>query len=197
MWNPQQVIPWFQVPYSWNGDKKFEEIVAGLIKEHDLKWVFETGTSCGNTTRAMARMFEKVYTIEVNENQYNTITPHLKDFANVTAFLGDSGRDLGMLIESLNLDGKGMFYLDSHWFDDFPLLKELDAISKSSVNGKAVIVIDDIEIPGVVEGDKYGDVVLNLEYIEPHLKNTGVVSWQYHFPELPQYRGKLIALPSK
>ena len=196
-WNPHQVIPWFRVPYSWNGDAKFEQVVSDLIKEYDLKWVFETGTSCGNTTRAMSRMFEKVYTIEVNKTQYEATTPNFRDYPNVSAFLGDSGSELSKYIESLDLNGNGMFYLDSHWFDDFPLLKELNAIANSRLNGKVVIAIDDIEIPNVVDGDKYGDVVLNIDYIESHLKKTGIVEWKYHVPDLPQYRGKLIALPPK
>lgn len=194
-WNPETVIPWFPIAYPWNGDSDFGRKIDSLVKQHNLKWAVETGTSCANTTRALANMFDKVYTIEINKAQYDSTTPHLKQFPNVVPYLGNSGQMLGSLLANLNLKGNGMFYLDSHWYDDFPLLTELKAIAESNVTGRCLVVIDDIDIPPNIAGDKYGDQVLNLDYVRDDLFKTGAVNYEYHIPKLTQYRGKLIAKP--
>ena len=41
-----------------------------------------------------------------------------------------------------------------------------------------------------VEGDCYGDRVLNIDYVKEDLL---AVNYEYYSPKVPQYRGKLIA----
>ena len=194
-WTPPHVIHPFPNPWPFNGDFPFKEKLRGLVKEHDLKWVIETGTSCGNSTKALSELFDKVYTIEVNKDQYDVTLPMLKSLGNVTAYHGHSGKILGSIIKNLDLKGNGAFYLDAHWYDSWPLLDELNAIAESDVKGRCMIMIDDFDIPGVVEGDKYKDQVLNLAYVKEDLMKTGATNYEFHEPELPQFRGKLISKP--
>jgi len=194
-WNPAAIIQPFPNLYPFNGDFEFSDKLIELIKRYDLKWVIETGTSNGNSTRQLATMFSQVYTIELNRAQYEVTTPFLKQFPNTTAYCGHSGKMLSQLLQDLKLTGNGAFYLDAHWYNDWPLLDELKAISNSNVKGHSLIIIDDMDIPGIVEGDKYGNRVLNLEYVKEDLLKTGVVNYEYHIPKLPQFRGKLVAKP--
>ena len=112
-------------------------------------WV-ETGTYNGTTTNFLSNRFPHVYTIEPEQNLYNTACKRFNG-RNVTLFNDVSEKALPILLTKLS--GDINFWLDGHYSEgktfkgekDCPIEDELNAIEKSLKNfGKLSIFIDDI-----------------------------------------------------
>jgi len=90
---------------------------------HDYTTAVETGTYLGATTKFLARHFNRIHTIELDEELYNEASNNtFKNNKNIMCYLGDSAKVLkDRLIENLNkskLDKKVFFFLDAHWSGD-------------------------------------------------------------------------------
>jgi len=89
----------------------------------DYTTAVETGTYLGDTTKYLARHFNKVHTIELDEGLYNVVSNEVfNNNKNVICHLGDSASILqNGLINELNnstSDKKVFFFLDAHWSGD-------------------------------------------------------------------------------
>ena len=90
---------------------------------NDYTTAVETGTFLGETTKYLARQFNRVHTIELDKGLYDTVSNGIfKNNKNVICHLGDSATILkDKLIDELNnspLDKKVFFFLDAHWSGD-------------------------------------------------------------------------------
>ena len=118
----------------------------------DYPTFVETGTYRGSTTMAMAKIFNKVFTIELQEFLFveAKATFERNNFTNIQPLLGDSSEKLKDILGEIK--GNSVFFLDGHWSGgitakgnkDCPLLEELKIIN--SFSGKAVIIIDDYRL---------------------------------------------------
>lgn len=121
------------------------------ILEHmgSLTTFVETGSAIGETSAWAATVFEKVYTIEFQENYYIAVLQRFWDTDNVTCIRGDSA----VLIEAVEwmLPGPTVFWLDGHYDGGpkdviapsgmTPVWKELD-VTLSTRRGHVVLVDD-------------------------------------------------------
>lgn len=95
-----------------------------LLRRHmtgdfaDIKTIVETGTCRGVGTQVMAKNFEQVYTIELDETLHAQTKERLhgEGLKNITFIQGDSSVRLAQLIPEL--DGPAVFFLDAHWSGD-------------------------------------------------------------------------------
>lgn len=168
-----------------------------LKKKYNLQDAVETGTYQGNTTKALSILFDKVYTIEIVKDNYDVSKKSLAEVTNVELLLGGSGKELGILLPKL-VDRKILFYLDAHWYEDWPILEELAMIAKTHKDN-CVIVIDDVKVPGYlsVPFDKYKGQPLSYEYIEDAVKNVFTHhTVHYVIPSDYRKRAKMILVPS-
>lgn len=152
---------------------------------HYRKVCVETGTFKGDGTAVMAKHFDHVYTIELNEELFNKAVRRFRNTKNVTCLLGDSKVVLRDLIPNLPPSG-ATFFLDAHWSGDetvdwansefrnstptsytgdeptsenqVPLKEELELITKL-YPGSALIYIDDMD-----KFDKHGRGTKNLKF---------------------------------
>lgn len=120
-----------------------------VLKFHEFKPIdnfIETGTYLGGTTFWAAAQFDKVYTIEIDQqlSQAAAATPGCP--ANVEFLVGDSKSVLPELMQR-QLSGTCLFWLDGHWClggggkdQECPLIDELTAIQSRQ---EAIILIDD------------------------------------------------------
>jgi glycosyltransferase involved in cell wall biosynthesis len=107
----------------------------------------ETGTSRGDTTVAVADLFERCYTIELSAEFCACARKRFTPFPHVTCIEGESSAELPKVLQ--NIDEPVLFWLDAHatgshaadaGFD--PLFKELDAIYAHRIK-RHVILVDD------------------------------------------------------
>jgi hypothetical protein len=111
----------------------------------------ETGTCQGGTTFQMEPFFQKLYTIEINNDLYNAVVNKYKG-NKITFIHGNSGEEIKKILTQCDND-KVLFFLDGHVSDsatcDFniypfytPLREEIESINKLCKN-EALIIIDD------------------------------------------------------
>lgn len=110
----------------------------------------ETGTHYGSTTFAMEPLFDKLYTIELGPNVYNTTKGAYKG-KKIEFILGDSSDVFPFLLPKI--DEKAVFFLDGHYSGggtaqgekDCPLVEELEAI-QNLFRSEALLIIDDYRL---------------------------------------------------
>jgi hypothetical protein len=133
-------------------------VLLGLAKRYSLRLFVETGTSFGDMVRAMIPHFDRIWTIELGDRLYAEAQEKFRDARNVELIHGDSGRELGHLLPTL--DAPALFWLDAHYSGgplrratsargekDTPILEELGHLL-SAVETRHVLVIDDARLFG-------------------------------------------------
>lgn len=153
-------------------DKHLKVELDKLIQQFNIDTIVETGTYKGWSTNILAQTKKKVITIEVNEELYNHAKKFNSEHENVTFYLGSSQKVIDDVIESQS-SSKILFFLDAHWGEYWPLLDELKVIHKKNINSP-IIIIHDFFVPdengkAKFGYDKYGDRILNYEYVKSHI----------------------------
>jgi hypothetical protein len=116
----------------------------------DFPIFIETGTYIGETIFSMESLFNKLYTIEINEELYTNTKSRYR--GNKIHFIfGDSSDEIKNVLEEC--DNKVLFFLDGHYSGGntgnfkittlyTPLEKELENINKYCKH-ESLIIIDD------------------------------------------------------
>lgn len=112
--------------------------------------LIETGTQTGWDLRTMVPLFERIHTIELDENNYRRARRRLSGHRHVSCHLGDSRAVLPMIMDS---DARTLFFLDAHYVavknavgmphDQCPLMGELRSIFALDWKVRPVILVDD------------------------------------------------------
>jgi hypothetical protein len=131
-----------------------KELINLFIQENKYERFLETGTYQGETAFWAKNNFPEVFTIEANEEFFNT---YPKD-AGINFVLGDSGELLQNYISN-NI----VIYLDAHYsggatYNSYPLMQELSLINKFNPKN-VLIIIDDARFCMTKWNDeKYGNL---------------------------------------
>lgn len=126
---------------------ELEEIYNYYPYLKKIKNFVETGTYKGFTTLIMAKKFEKVYTVEIEEHLYNESIENFKNenISNITAFKGDSVEKLPEILKNINKDDGVVYFIDAHSTGSVkvPLMKEIDIILSNNIN-PCIYIFDDV-----------------------------------------------------
>ena len=117
-------------------------------KAFGLHTLIETGTYTGAMVFAMRDDFDKIYTVELDENLFKAAQKGFSKFAHVEPVQGDSGEVLPQIMAGVS--EPCLFWLDGHYSGegtakgrfDTPIVRELHCILSHPVAGH-VILIDD------------------------------------------------------
>lgn len=122
-----------------------KELVIRLCKARKINNFIETGTYKGGTTFWASNHFDKVYTIEIDEEISKATASKVQVPSNIEFLIGNSKDILPDLLARVS--GNCFFWLDGHWCsgaggkeDECPLLFELEAIKATD---DPIIFIDD------------------------------------------------------
>lgn len=150
-----------------NGQEARQAAMTQIIEGCGIERIVETGTYRANSTVWFARFGIPTLTVEVNPRWAAAAKLRLRPYKHVTAYEGNSAEVLERIIgEGASFAAPTLFYLDAHWFEYLPLRAELELIV--SRVPKAVIVIDDFEVPDDpgYGFDDYGEGKrLDLDYV--------------------------------
>ena len=127
-------------------------VVKEYAKRFSLETLVETGTYLGFMVRSTMDTFQRIYSIELEENLYRRAAKKFSKYNHVTILQGDSGEVLSKLLESLN--EPCLFWLDAHHSSGAtfktgkgkvltPILAELKHILSHPKAQGHVILIDD------------------------------------------------------
>jgi predicted O-methyltransferase YrrM len=181
---------------AFNSAPELIPFFTALKKDYRLTHAVETGTYQGATTVALALLFDKVDTIEIQQDKYDQAELCFKNYSNVSCHLGSSEHIFSTLLPSL-ANERTLFYLDAHWYNHWPLLEELEEISKTH-RDNCIIVIDDFKVPGRpdIAYDYYGPHECSYEYIQEQLvKVYSSYDFYYLIPKWIGSRAKFVAIP--
>jgi len=135
-------------------------LLSGLEKRAEIKkWqamtghtlFVETGTFLGDTTIAMAAVFQRCWTVEIDEALYQQALRKFEGHQNITAIRGDSETTIADILK--DIDAPAIFWLDGHYsrgntgrgFLDSPIMNELRRIFEHPIKAH-VILIDDARL---------------------------------------------------
>lgn len=160
---------------AFNNDPLVTCEVERLRRRFNIPVAVETGTFRGQTTEYFNNTFSKVFTVEINPQELSKVFANQANiglsvgpFSGVHFVTGDSAEQLPKILELVKGQRK-LVYLDAHWFDDWPLKKELLAIGESDPDN-TIVVIDDFKVPERdFQFDSYKEKACELSEIENEL----------------------------
>jgi hypothetical protein len=115
--------------------------------EYELQTFVETGTFVGNTTAAIAHLFDRCFTIELSEELHARAVERFAKQPHITCVRGDSGAVVGDILR--RIDRPALFWLDAHHSGGItadarydPILKELASIFAHPIKSHVVLIDD-------------------------------------------------------
>jgi len=181
---------------AFNGAPEISCFVNMLLQRYHIQAAVETGSFHAHTTRFLASIFKQVHTIEIVPENYQVAQSRLSSFPNAVCHLGSSNEVLKEILPKF--EGRTLlFYLDAHWETYWPLLDELEEISKTHKDN-CIIVIDDVKVPGRpdIGFDAYGEYECSYEYVKNQLEKIySAYDYYYILPRRNESKAKLLVLP--
>lgn len=150
-------------------DTYVREKISEIIKVYGIDTIVETGVHQGGSTLVFSHMVPKVYAIDILQESIDYAKNYVEKINkrdNVTFITGDSPIVLSQIMPDLNVE-KTLFFLDAHWWENWPINDEILTIEKN----KGIIVVHDIVVPDHPElgFDSYNDQPFNYEFIQEAL----------------------------
>ena len=177
----KKFYPW---GFAMNGMTSRLEATRQIIFGVGIERIVETGTFRGTTTEWFAQFGLPVETVEITPRHHAFSVARLAGYKNVDVILNSSVSFLKDRIAQKRVapDTAQLFYLDSHWKDNFPLREELQLIFNCYTN--AVVLIDDFEVAddSGYAYDNYGpDKAATLSYV----KSSNLPALEVFYPATP------------
>ena len=128
-----------------------QKIIKELGERFQMNCMVETGTYLGEMIFAQLDNFQKIYSIEIDQELFKRAQRIFSSKTQVEVMLGNSGEVLPMILDKL--EGPALFWLDGHFSGGVtssadipsPILQELKHIFSCNIKG-SVILIDDANI---------------------------------------------------
>jgi len=154
----------------FNGDRFIEQEFLKLRDQYRIDTVIETGTCLGSTTRFLAQHFQRVISMDINEQYLEIARSVIGSTANVLLYKGASEDILDKVLkDQLSIGDSILFFLDAHWGSHCPLTDELRIIAQNGV--RPVIAIHDFQVPGQpgLHFDSYAGQPFTFDWLKPYL----------------------------
>jgi hypothetical protein len=129
-----------------------------VLKQHALEFqldtLIETGTFLGNMIASTASLFKHIYSIELDEELYNSAKTRFARVPHITLLHGDSAQLLPAVLASIS--HPCLFWLDAHYSGgitakgavETPILSELACILSHRLHNHVVLIDDAREFTG-------------------------------------------------
>lgn len=170
------LMPFQDIPF--NGDFLVEAEFLKLRDKFGIKNAVETGSCLFTTTKWFSENFDLVYTFEVNSEYFNHGIQKVWDKTNINAYNCDSVEGLKMI--SGQITENTIFFLDAHWGDNCPLLREIEEISNFRI--EPIIVIHDFKTDNPNLGfDVYNNMQFDLNLVNESLMKVYPNGYDYYY----------------
>ena len=125
-----------------------QQILLSYAEQYGLRVLVETGTYLGDMVEAMKDRFDRIYSIELDDDLFENAATRFASSDHVRIIHGDSGVLLNGVLSEIN--EPALFWLDGHYSggptargaSDTPVLKELSHIFGTARTGDVVIIDD-------------------------------------------------------
>ena len=139
-----------------------------LIEKYNCDAIIETGSNYGDTTHYLARTYHNltILTCDVVDKYVNLVKRRLADAPNVVVEKANSPDLIAAYKEKFRCP---LYFLDAHWYEDWPLEKEMQLIDYG------VVCVDDFDIGHQRFGyDEYNGVKCGPEMMARFKDKIGV-----------------------
>ncbi|PJC68198.1 hypothetical protein CO015_04855 [candidate division WWE3 bacterium CG_4_8_14_3_um_filter_42_11] len=127
-----------------------QQVIRHYQREAGYKILVETGTYFGEMVNSQKNNFDKIISIELDNNLYKRAFDKFKKYKHIKILNGDGGEVLNDVCKEL--DKPAIFWLDGHYSGgitakgkkETPICEELKAIFKKNYNH--IILIDDARL---------------------------------------------------
>ena len=125
-----------------------QALVKDFQRRFGLRVFVETGTFAGEMINAVLGRFDRIFSIELDDQWYAKAVGRFAARRDVTLLHGDSSTRLREVLAGLQ--EPALFWLDAHYSGpvtargplDSPIVQELDAIAAHPVRGHVVLIDD-------------------------------------------------------
>lgn len=126
-----------------------QRAIRELATRFGIRTFIETGTYRGDMVDAMARVFERVYSVELSRELHADAVRRFAGRPSITLLQGDSGKVLGELLPTITQPA--LLWLDGHYSAgvtaradlDSPVREELEHVARHPLKLRHVVLIDD------------------------------------------------------
>ena len=163
-----------------NGDGYACNEFIKLRDKFNIKKILELGSAVMGSTKFFAESFENVLTVEISPEFRNIGLERTKGLKNITSYLGDSVNMLPTMLS--HCDNRTIVFIDSHWYDNFPLFNELKLIKASGLT--PVIIVHDCLVPNEpnLGYDSYEGVDISYATMKTYLDDIyGADGYEYNY----------------
>lgn len=171
---PDQDLP-------FNGDTFVEAEFLRLKDQFNIETVLELGTCVGGTTQWLQKNYKQVIAIELMPEFLDWTRKRVGFMKLNVNFIQGSTVDVLPYVLG-QIPSNSMFFVDSHWGPNNPLLKELELIADFKL--KPILCIHDFLVPGHPElgYDEYDGQKYKWDWIEKSIENIyGKEGYGYHY----------------
>ncbi len=172
----------------FHGDPTLQQIILASINYFHVQTFFETGTFRGDSILWLSqeRPDLDIMSVEVDQYFHNYASKrvsHLESPNKVRLFNNDSTVVLKECFNARVLLEPTLFWLDAHWYNNWPLLDEITQITRSCQS--SIVLIDDFKVPNNSElgYDTYNGAENSIELIRPILENSSAHSTDLLYPK--------------
>lgn len=148
-----------------------------LIEHYRCDAIFETGCNLGDTSYYLTRRYPDIplFTCDISQ-RHAEFTRQRLAFANQATI---EHIDSPLLIERYaNRFQRPIFYLDAHWYEEWPLQRELDLIQRG------IVIVDDFDIGHPRFGfDSYEGVACDPALLSKSLATRGISRFYTNNPD--------------
>jgi hypothetical protein len=125
-----------------------QAIVKHYAEQFSIRSFVETGTLWGDMVYANKNIFQKIFSIELDQSLYERAKNRFSNDAHISILQGDSGEVIAKVLDKI--DEPCLFWLDGHYSGgitakgklETPIVQELNDILNHSIQ-EHVILIDD------------------------------------------------------
>jgi predicted O-methyltransferase YrrM len=124
-----------------------EVVVRGAAEKFAIRQLVETGFGEGMMVRDVAKLFDKITSIELDQERYRKGVEEFGHEPSIHLLCGDSAELLPAIVREL--EGACLFWLDAHMDDTSPIISELHAVlSRGGAGDGDVVIVDDLRFLG-------------------------------------------------
>lgn len=123
-------------------------IIKEMAKRYNMRVFIETGTYLGDMILAMSKLFDELYSVELDAKLYKYARRRLSHKPNIHLFQGDSGDVLPEILPCCRQPA--LFWLDAHYSGEgtaqgslnTPIVRELTQILSDGISHNIILVDD-------------------------------------------------------
>lgn len=135
------LMPFQDLPF--NGDNYVCREFLNLKEKYKINVAVETGSCLYSSTSWFADNFDRVYTVEINQEFARHGVHKVSHKSNVHVFIADSVNWLASVLPNhIKPEDQCIYFLDAHWGDHCPLIDEILNLSCISQKPPVIVIHD-------------------------------------------------------